>query len=236
MSTFLKSSPAYKTCVSISESAPRKALSALKRALGSSDYAELRLDSVAPSDVPALLELVTPYIHRCVCTLRPKSEGGQFSGDEAERISILKLIAEYSPMLVDVEYSTMHSSPALRRYLVRAGAHVLVSWHNFERTPTIGVLRRKLDAMSRYSDTLKIVTMAKNAHDSSRVLGLYAGLSKIRLVAFCMGDEGRASRVLSLYLGGPFTYVSMNKPIAPGQLSLAEMRRLLPSRRTISFK
>ena len=38
----------------------------------------------------------------------PKSEGGVFEGTEKDAgLSIMKLIAEYNPFLLDIEYSTM---------------------------------------------------------------------------------------------------------------------------------
>ncbi|EPA04704.1 hypothetical protein BG20_I2588, partial [Candidatus Nitrosarchaeum limnium BG20] len=40
-------------------------------------------------------------------------------------------------------------------------------------------------------------------------------------------DSGRISRVLCLYLGSPYTYVSLGKPVAPGQFSLDEMKKII---------
>ena len=96
---------AYKTCVSIAETTPSKVLATLKRALAKSDYAEIRFDFLAPRDIPRAIQLTKKYHRRCVFTLRPKTEGGKFSGSEKERRSILKLIAEYNPYFVDVEFS-----------------------------------------------------------------------------------------------------------------------------------
>ena len=45
-------------------------------------------------------------------------------------------------------------------------------------------------------------------------------------MAFCMGDQGKFSRILCLHLGSPFTYVSLGKAIAPGQFSLDEIKSL----------
>jgi len=42
-----------------------------------------------------------------------------------------------------------------------------------------------------------------------------------------MGDHGRMSRILCLYLGSPYTYVSLGKPIAPGQFSLNEVKSIV---------
>ena len=42
-----------------------------------------------------------------------------------------------------------------------------------------------------------------------------------------MGDYGRMSRILCTKLGSPYTYVSLGKPVAPGQFSLKEMKSIL---------
>ena len=52
----------------------------------------------------------------------------------------------------------------------------------------------------------------------------YIADNKINLISFCMGEIGKHSRILCLYLGSPFTYVSLGKPIAPGQFSLDEVK------------
>lgn len=230
MNLSLKNNTKYRTCVSVAAKTPRAMISTLRAALKRSDYAELRLDYLKPKDVPRVLELAAPHLNRCVCTLRPKREGGKFTGNEKERDSILRLISEYNPMLLDVELGTLRARPSLRKYISKTGTSVLVSWHDFDKTPGFKVLQRKLDEMSKYSENVKIVTMAKRVYDSAWVLGLYGRAKKVHLVAFCMGNDGRASRVLSMYLGSPFAYVSLSKPIAPGQFSLAQMRRLLPSK------
>ena len=84
----------YKTCVSIAEKDPKKVKLVLKKALSKSDYAEIRFDFLKKSDIPVVLENIKKNLSRCVCTLRPKSEGGRFVGKEDEWKSILRLIAE----------------------------------------------------------------------------------------------------------------------------------------------
>jgi 3-dehydroquinate dehydratase-1 len=42
-----------------------------------------------------------------------------------------------------------------------------------------------------------------------------------------MGDIGKISRLLSLFFGSPFTYVSLTKSIAPGQFKLDEVKSML---------
>ena len=214
----------YKTCVSIAEKNPKKIKRLLKNALLKSEYAEIRLDFVNPSEIPNVLQNIKEKISRCVCTLRPKNEGGKFSGKENERISILKLISEYNPFLLDVEFNTLKKDQKLRQYLKKSNTDILVSWHDFKKTPSMDRLNSRLTEMKKLSNFVKIVTVAKSVSDTSRILSLYNRSSKIKLIAFAMGEQAKFSRILCLHLGSPYTYVSLGKAIAPGQFSLDDMK------------
>lgn len=217
----------FKTCVSVAQRTPKRMLHALERALDTSDLAELRLDFLKPSQVPDVLDAAKENLARVICTLRHPSEGGAFVGDEAERVLILKLVAEYDPYLLDVEYRTICRNRSLARYVDRADVDLLISWHDFEATPAIRSLLARLDRMRRFSKNVKMVTSARDPTDASRILSLYARAGDMNLVAFAMGTEGRISRVVSMYLGSPFAYVSMGKAVAPGQYSLREFKKFM---------
>ena len=141
----------YKTCVSIAEKSPKKLSKVLKEVLKKSDLAEIRFDFLKPSEVPAALELTKKSLKHTVCTLRPKSEGGKFSGTEKERISILKLISEYNPFLLDVEYNTIRKNTHLAKYLKSTKTKLLISWHNFKKTPSFVELKNQMKKMSNFS-------------------------------------------------------------------------------------
>ena len=217
----------HKTCVSIAEKNPKRMIQLIKKALKRSDYVEIRFDFLKPEQVPQALELSKKYLKFSVCTLRPKTEGGKFSGKELERISIIKLISEYKPFLLDIEYNTLRKNKSLLNYVKKTKTPVLVSWHDFKKTPSIIDLQKKLNQMKKISNNVKIVTTAKTVKDASKVLSLYSISSKINLIVFSMGDLGRISRVLCLYLGSPYTYVSLGKAVAPGQFSLDEIRSII---------
>ena len=221
----------YKTCVSIAEKTPKKLKQTLTKALKKSDYAEIRFDFLNPNAVPEALHLIRKDLRRCVSTLRPTREGGKFSGSEKNRVSIIKLIAEYDPFLLDIEYDTLRKNKNLQKYLKNTGTHTLVSWHNFKQTPTASVLKKKLSEMRKFSSNIKIVTMAKSIKDGSRILSLYNNSKNVKLIAFSMGNFGRMSRLLCLLLGSPYTYVSLGKPIAPGQFSLDEVKSIFTGRK-----
>ncbi len=216
----------YKTCVSIAEKTPYKIKQSLKIALKKSDYAEVRFDFLKIEQIPEALEIIKKDLDKIVCTLRPKAEGGKFLGNEKERIAILKLIAEYNPFLLDVEFNTLKRNLSLVRYLKSTKTKLLVSWHDFKKTPSSAELKKKMNQMCKFSSNVKIVSTAKSTDDSNRMLELYSKKGRISLISFAMGDLGRISRILCLYLGSPYTYVSLGKAIAPGQFSVDEVKKI----------
>ena len=72
--------------------------------------------------------------------------------------------------------------------------------------------------------------MAKSINDATRVLSLYKN-NNTKLIAFSMGNYGRISRILCLFLGSPYTYASLGKPIAPGQFSVDEVKSIFARRK-----
>ncbi|MGB9003454.1 MAG: type I 3-dehydroquinate dehydratase, partial [Nitrosotalea sp.] len=121
-------------------------------------------------------------------------------------------------------YNTLRKNKSLYQYLKRTRVDILASWHDFSKTPSEKLLRSMVKKMSRFSKNIKVVTTARTINDTFRILNLYKGMPRrSNLIAFAMGDYGRMSRILCARLGSPFTYVSLGKPIAPGQFSLDEM-------------
>lgn len=217
---------AHKTCVTLAESSPTKLNKLLQSSLKRSDYVEIRFDFMEPNKIPIALNLIKKHLPKCICTLRPRSEGGKFSSNEKNRISILKLIAEYNPYLLDVEYNTIQKNKTLQQYLKKTKTNLLISWHDFAKTPNISYLKSMRKKMARFSKNIKIVTTAKSMKDTLHILSLYKFKSNTNLIAFAMGDYGRMSRILCTQLGSPYTYVSLGKPVAPGQFSLDEIKSI----------
>jgi 3-dehydroquinate dehydratase-1 len=128
--------------------------------------------------------------------------------------------------LLDVEFNTLKRNSSLVKYLKSTKTKLLVSWHDFKKTPSSAELKKKMNQMIKFSSNVKIVCTAKSTDDSNRMLELYSKKGKSNLISFAMGDLGRISRILCLYLGSPFTYVSLGKAIAPGQFSVDEIKKI----------
>ena len=142
------------------------------------------------------------------------------------------MIAEYNPFLLDIEFNTLKKNKELVKYLKSTKTKLLVSWHDFKKTPKSSELKNKIKQMSKFSSNVKIVSTAKSTYDSTRMLELYNSKGKNNLISFAMGDLGKISRILCLYLGSPYTYVSLGKAVAPGQFSIDEVKKIINLKRS----
>jgi 3-dehydroquinate dehydratase-1 len=199
------------------------------------DYVEIRFDYVKLVDIDKAIEVAKKVKKKAVFTLRSPSEEGRFEGDLSDRLNSLKKMAAVNPMLLDVELGTIKSCNNnekinLMDYFKKQQARILVSWHNFKNTPSNKKLRSVLEEMRTYSNYIKMVTTANDIEDSIRILDLYKNAPGLVLIAFAMGESGILSRIFSTLLKrtatAPFTYAALEKPIAPGQMTLEQMKRL----------
>lgn len=124
------------------------------------------------------------------------------------------------------------------------GTRIIRSYHNFERTPGLATLKKKVkECFEAGADIAKIATTARSFKDTCTIDKLYdwfksshknheANSKHFELVAFTMGEVGRVSRVDCLMNGAPFTYASLNADecTAPGQLSIKELNGMIYSR------
>jgi 3-dehydroquinate dehydratase-1 len=213
-------------CVSIGAKTIKELSSSIKKALELSDFLEIRFDFLEQADFSSAIKITDLVKSRSVFTLRPLKQHGEFRGNEIDRIELLKKLYDVHPMLLDVEYDTIINNTSLNNYLQNK-SNVLISWHNFFNTPSDEYLEKKINDMKKFSNNIKLVTMAKNVTDSFRLLNLYEKFKNSNLITFAMGDYGIISRILcTIYGKSPFTYASLEKPIASGQLSVIEMRRI----------
>jgi 3-dehydroquinate dehydratase-1 len=188
------------------------------------DFVEARLDFVAPDQVLQAADGIDK--DRAVFTLRSKSQGGRFSGTEQERVKLLRKLAEKRPMLIDVELETLQANDNLADYLELASIPTLVSWHDFEKTPPNDELADIISEMRLYSNYVKVVTTAKSIDDAARLMSLYENALGLHPIIFAMGEAGVVTRVLCALYGAPYTYAAAEKAVAPGQLTIAQMKQL----------
>src|ERR687888_38842 len=213
---------AAKICVSIT---PEGTQSVTKQAdqafeLGA-DYVEIRFDFLRPEQLQAAIDSAKGIKSRAVFTLRSKNQGGKFTGSEQDRVKWLYRLAEQKPMLLDIELDTLQQNDGLADFLERQKTPVLVSWHDFQKTPPNEEIADILSEMRIYSNYVKIVTTAQSVGDSLRLLEMYETATGLNPIFFAMGEAGVVSRLMCTVIGNaPFTYASLDKTVAPGQLTV----------------
>ena len=191
------------------------------------DFVEIRFDFIKPEAMPKAIEATRDFRDKSIFTLRSNNQGGKFAGSEQERIEWLRRLAEHRPMLLDVELDTLKSNDDLADFLENHKTAVLVSWHDFQRTPPTEEIADILSEMRVYGNYVKVVTMAQNTEDSMRLLDIYQNTLGLYPVIFAMGEAGVMSRILCTIVGNaPFTYASVENAVAPGQLTVWQMRKL----------
>ena len=204
-----------------------KAFRAVEEGNRLADLIELRVDYLRDAALEKLLKAGEKPI---IVTNRPRAEGGRYGGDEKKRLVVLRAAADLGAAFVDVEMRTERSS--LRELIKNKNAtRMVLSFHDFQRTPSGGELRKLLGRMNRQgADVAKIVTFARSWDDNLKVLALipYARKKGQAIVTFCMGEKGKMSRIFSPLMGAAWTYASLSRKqaSAPGQLTVQEMREI----------
>lgn len=159
-----------------------------------------------------------------IATCRPPGEGGRFRGGERAREALLGRALEAGFALADLE----EGSPACQRMLTRYPGRIIVSHHDRRRTPAAAQLIRRYREMASRpgAAVIKIVTTARDSRDilELRLLLRLASSERLPLIAFAMGEYGRASRILGPSWGGwaTFAHPDDDPSTGEGQLSLRE--------------
>lgn len=183
------------------------------------DLFELRLDAL-PNVEPATVGSLGA---RIIATARDRAEGGARDASARERRALLEQFAQCADY-VDLELRSVHS---FRSALL--SPRTILSLHDFGGTPSVAVLRRKLNlARELGADVFKVATRVDDEWQLERLLQFFDEARDVMPVAAMgMGLLGRRSRIELARRGSFLNYGYITRRQAPGQLSVAELRRLL---------
>lgn len=216
-------------CVSIGRETITDAVTIAESVASHADVLEIRLDCLSS---PALSPFIDAIDKPLLFTNRPQWEGGQFKGEEEQRLSILLEAVSKNCAYVDLELlAPVISQQEMRSALQHSSTQLILSWHNFKDTPSREELVGRMAIMQdNGADIGKIITTAHTHADVLRVLQLQEVAAKLDfpLITFCMGGPGVISRVATCDLGGYMTYCAVNESeaTAPGQLSVKTLRKI----------
>ena len=229
----------------------RRSLEQIHEALEQCEMAEIRLDrcDLSAKDIDELFTSDVPLVATCRISEVAASEPSLAALPEQSReiramqIAEKKLLRaiEAGARFVDVELEAQKQmSKRVRGAAHESGTVFIRSYHDYEGTDSLEALKAVVEKCVYHgADMVKIVTTAHSQADVDKVMALYSWVHEEKvsgnerigaladggLIAFCMGEAGRMSRLEALAHGAPFTYAALSEKeaAAPGQWPAAEM-------------
>ena len=116
--------------------------------------------------------------------------------------------------------------------LVDLGVSVIASHHDFEQTPSPEVMKMLLEKMcTGGADIVKLAVMPQNYKDVLNLLDVTAQFREENpdtpVITMSMGSLGGISRISGETFGSCVTFGAHEKPSAPGQFAMKELRQML---------
>ncbi len=236
-------------CTTIQNKNYEQILSALQQC----EMAEIRLDrcTLTARETEVLFTSDIPLVATCRINEIAQTEASlqdlppQSREIKAMQIAEKRLVRaiEAGARYVDVEIEAQKQmSKRVRQAAHENGTIFIRSYHDFEGTDSLEALKAIVEKCVYHgADMVKIVTLAQSEADIDKILALYqwcreekasgndriGALSDGGLIAFCMGAEGRTSRLDCLRFGAPYTYTALTEKeaAAPGQWATDHMRK-----------
>jgi len=204
---------------------PEKFYSNLAKTQQAADLIELRVDYIKGLRVEHLKGLKAAAKKEAIFTCRSRGEGGNFAGTEKQRLAIIQKAIDLGFPYVDIELS------ALRKHKLskRKGVKLIVSYHNFQKTPKYNFLEKVIkQAYDFGADIAKVAVLANKPEDNKTIFQLILNKKPNQeIIALAMGEQGRITRLLAPLLGGYLTFAAVGgKGSAPGQIDIKELEAI----------
>ena len=168
-------------------------------------------------------------------TFRTKAEGGETQPEDDFLLYIYTLVALSGMVhIIDLELEGIcKTNPDIIKRLKSSGVKLMISNHDFEKTPSKREIinrYKKMEALS--ADIAKIAVMPENENDVEILISAAKTanrLLQIPIVAISMGELGKKTRIEGEEFGSIITFGSLNKESAPGQIPAKELKEMLKS-------
>lgn len=235
-----------KICVPLNGMTDQEILSQLELALKDPcDLLEWRADFYlafegATNWKPMLAKIRAKTKKPIIFTLRSESEGGQSSLRRSDGLALLRDVCEQGDVdFVDFELFEEDGSldEAKMEFLVEIahsnGKKVILSNHDFDKTPDLDAIVKRLSAMERLgADLPKVAYMPLSTADVTVLMEaartIAAEFMHKPFVAISMGELGRQTRYDAGNPGSAITFAAPpspggQNPTAPGQMKAADL-------------
>jgi len=192
------------------------------------DSCELRMDLLAAEQFGES-EWLTPFPCSKILTIRDPAEGGRPGLSANERVSLFERLLPHVDY-IDIELRNFSLYSGVLAAARASGKQLIISVHDFEKTPTEEHMRRWADETeAQYPEAIfKIAAQLTSWEDLVRMGNFLVRRPRPQVAAMGMGPLGRISRLLFAQLGSVLVYVSFHKSVAPGQWDFESFRSIFP--------
>ncbi|MCM1256924.1 MAG: type I 3-dehydroquinate dehydratase [Roseburia sp.] len=167
-------------------------------------------------------------------TFRTKGEGGEkeISGEQYKNLNLAAASSGFVD-LIDVEaFFDENLAREIIDKVHQAGKKVIVSNHDFNKTPDREEIVRRLAFMRELGgDIPKIAVMPQSEEDVLTLLSATLETSKnlmdCPIITMSMGKCGMVSRLSGGLFGSALTFGTVGKSSAPGQVPAGRLREIL---------
>lgn len=198
--------------------------------LQDADIIEWRADYLSSKEqivalAPAVFEKLVG--REVIFTLRTAKEGGRMNVTDGDYLALMKEIGNlYQPDYIDFEY---YSHQAIFDEMLDF-SNLILSYSNHQGTP-----ENYLEIMSELTSlspaVVRMAVTPQTEQDVLDVMNYTRGFKSLhsdqRYATYSMGQLGVLSRLSGNVTGSCWTFAYLDQPSEPGQLSLAQMKKIL---------
>ncbi len=167
-------------------------------------------------------------------TFRSAYEGGNLQLDSEEEYFLIckNVVENHYSHLLDLElFRDKERNQEVIKLARKNNMKIIMSNHDFEKTPTEGEIFRRLQMMQDFgADIAKIAVMPNSVEDILKLLSVtHQAKQKLRIpvITMAMGDFGKITRVSGDLFGSCLTFGTVGEASAPGQIESQQLRSIL---------
>lgn len=195
------------------------------------DLIEWRVDFAKKANIASIgKQLKQAFKKPLIFTIRTAKEGGNYTVNSSEYLSLLQELIAIQPEYLDFEYfSYPDIFEDVKKNCQENNIKLLLSFHNFEEVP-VDIEARLKTMIEKKPAVAKFAVMPHDFSDVLKVLNLttaYSEQKAVKIVTMAMGELGKISRVTGNLTGSAWTFAAIEESSAPGQLSLVQTKELL---------
>ncbi len=163
-------------------------------------------------------------------TRRSSKEGGQMIAlSEEEVVAMYRAVCASGHVeIVDFEMNNDEAHVGqLREFSQAANVQLILSFHDFERTPSMAELKQRFARADEFgADIAKVAVMPQNMNDVLTLLTATLQASeqlRIPVVSMAMGALGAVTRLCGWNFGSAMTFAVGESSSAPGQMPIEDI-------------